>query len=79
MACGTLVIASNAGALPEVGGDCGLFFDPLDVAEMAESLLCGIRETGVRKALREKGLRRARDFSWDCSARLMSKVFEGCS
>ena len=34
MACGTPVISSTAGSLPEVIGDAGLFFDPLDLAAM---------------------------------------------
>ena len=31
MACGTPVVSSRAGSLPEVVGDAGLFFDPTDV------------------------------------------------
>ena len=31
MACGTPVIASRAGSLPEVVGDAGVYFDPTDV------------------------------------------------
>ena len=38
MACGTPVISSRAGSLPEVVGDAGLFFDPTDVASMAATI-----------------------------------------
>ena len=78
MACGTIVIASNAGALPEVVGDSGLFFDPLDVAEIAETLRCGFQDAGPRETLREKGLLRAQRYSWDTSAEMLWEVFEGC-
>jgi glycosyltransferase involved in cell wall biosynthesis len=78
MASGTMVIASKAGALPEVAGDSGLFFDPLDVAEIADMLQRGLQDVALRESLREKGLLRARDFSWDASAEMLWKVFEGC-
>jgi glycosyltransferase involved in cell wall biosynthesis len=78
MACGTMVIASRAGALPEVVGDSGLFFDPLDVDEIADTLRCGLQDSALRESLREKGLTRAQRFSWDSSAEMLWKVFEGC-
>ena len=38
MACGTPVVSSRAGSLPEVVGDAGLFFDPTDVASIAATI-----------------------------------------
>jgi len=78
MASGTVVIASNAGALPEVVGDSGHFFDPLDVAEIAHTLHCGLQDAVLRESLRENGLIRAQRFSWDASAEMLWKVFEEC-
>jgi glycosyltransferase involved in cell wall biosynthesis len=78
MASGTMVIASHAGALPEVAGDNGLFFDPFDVAEIGDRLQRGFQDAALRQSLREKGLIRAQCFSWDISARMLWKVFEGC-
>jgi glycosyltransferase involved in cell wall biosynthesis len=78
MASGTLVIASNAGALPEVIGECGILFDPLDVPEIADLLRSGIQDPALRESLCAKGLKRAQLFSWDRSAKMMWKVFEGC-
>jgi glycosyltransferase involved in cell wall biosynthesis len=78
MASGTMILASNAGALPEVAGNCGLFFDPLDVAEIADSLRCGLQDAALRKSLCEKGLIRAHRLSWYTSAERLWQVFEGC-
>ncbi len=38
MACGTPVVCSRAGSLPEVVGEAGVFFDPTDVGAMAAAL-----------------------------------------
>ena len=38
MACGTPVIASNRGALPEVVGDCGYLVDPFDIESIASAM-----------------------------------------
>ncbi|KKI00370.1 hypothetical protein EO95_13930 [Methanosarcina sp. 1.H.T.1A.1] len=38
MACGTPVIVSNTSSLPEVLGDAGCLFDPLNPAELANSI-----------------------------------------
>lgn len=78
MACGTAVLASKRGALPEVAGDSALFFDPLDVGEIAAMLDRGLRDSALRIALREKGLARVRCLSWEVSGEMLWKVFEGC-
>ena len=46
MACGTPVLASTAGSLPEVVGDAGVFFDPTDVAAIAEAMRVAARRPG---------------------------------
>jgi glycosyltransferase involved in cell wall biosynthesis len=78
LACGAMVISSRAGALPEVVGDSGLFFDPLDVAEIADTLQRGLQDAALRESLCEKGINRAQRFSWDTSAGMLWDVFEGC-
>lgn len=78
MASGTPVAASRAGALLEAVGEAGLTFDPLDIPEMADALRRGLTDMPLRKFLREKGLMRARCFSWQNSADKMWTVFEEC-
>jgi glycosyltransferase involved in cell wall biosynthesis len=76
MACGTPVVASRAGALPEVVGDAGVLFDPYSPAELKRCLEELLRDDSRRAALRARGLRRAGDFSWDRSAAAALAIFE---
>lgn len=68
MACGVPVAASWATSFPEVGDDALFYFDPLDVDSMAVALWTGLTDTRVRTRLAERGLERARSFSWRQSA-----------
>jgi glycosyltransferase involved in cell wall biosynthesis len=68
MACGTPVICSQAGALPEVVGDAAMFVDPTSVEGMTEAMRLLLLEDGRRSYYRQKGLERACKFSWERSA-----------
>lgn len=68
MACGTPVISSNAGALPEVVGEAGILFDPRDVSSLSELLLKVIDDHKLKTELVEKGFRQAGKFSWEKTA-----------
>jgi glycosyltransferase involved in cell wall biosynthesis len=76
MACGCPVVAARAGAIPEVSGGAAMLFDPLDSEEMAGAILKTVTEDGIRKCLIEKGLQRAKQFSWDRCAAETLKVLE---
>lgn len=76
MAVGTPTIASNRGALPEVGGDAAVFVNPEDVEAMSFALTqCLLIPEGVRE-IRELGLTRAAEFSWERAAQETMKVLE---
>jgi glycosyltransferase involved in cell wall biosynthesis len=64
MACGTPVVASNAGALPETCGDAALLVDPHDPAAIADAVERAIGDERLRAA----GLQRAAQYSWDHTA-----------
>lgn len=74
MACGVPVLASRGSALPEVVGDAGLLVDPLDAESIAEGLQQMLDDAALRETLRERGLDRARQFSWDRAAALTAQV-----
>jgi len=73
--CGCPVLGTTAGSVPEVAGGAALLADPKNVEEIAaqiEKLLTG---EALRAELRQKGLARARDFSWEKSARACVEVY----
>ena len=69
MACGIPVVSSNTSALPEVAGGAALLVDPLDVDGMAQAIARVLDEATLRARLREDGLARAAQFSWEKAAR----------
>lgn len=77
MACGTPVIASNTSSLPEIGGDAGYYIDPLSIDSIACGLKSIIHNDSTRSAMREKGLLRAKLFTWDRTAQLVSDALKG--
>jgi glycosyltransferase involved in cell wall biosynthesis len=77
MACGTPVLASTAGALPEVVGDAALPLDPHDVAQMASALGRLRTDPGLAAALAAAGPGRAAEFSWSRSARELEGRLRG--
>ncbi len=76
MACGTPVVASRAGALPEVVGDAGLLFAPQDAAALTTELRTLLGDDSLRRVLATRGLERAEHFSWRVSARAAIDAFE---
>ena len=67
---GLPVASSTATGLPDVVGDAGLLFDPDDVPEMARQLQRLWSDPGLQADLRERGRKRAAQFSFDHTARL---------
>jgi glycosyltransferase involved in cell wall biosynthesis len=73
MACGAPVVTSRGGATEEVAGGAAVLVDPEEV----ESISAGIEEAIARRdELRAAGLRRAGNYSWDESARLLLRAYE---
>jgi len=70
MARGVPVACSNASALPEVAGDAALLFDPGDEAAIAAAIVRLLSDTALVEGLRERGLARSREFTWQRTARL---------
>jgi glycosyltransferase involved in cell wall biosynthesis len=73
MACGTPVVTSAEGATAEVAGDAAVLVDPLDPEAIAAGLQEAIRR---RDELRERGLVRARSYTWGGVASAAVAVWE---
>ena len=76
MACGTPVIASTGGSLPEVIGRADALFPPENKPVFVARLLTGLVDEDWRAALASHGLKRARDFTWDGSGALALAAME---
>jgi len=68
MRSGTPVISSNATALKEVAGDAALLFDPMKTGQLTECMLTLMNTPGKKEELIERGLERAKLFTWDNTA-----------
>jgi glycosyltransferase involved in cell wall biosynthesis len=76
MACGTPVVSSNAASLPEVCGDAAVYVDPKSESSIADAVIDLWRSESRRAALRERGLARAKKFSWETFAEGTWKTYE---
>jgi alpha-1,3-rhamnosyl/mannosyltransferase len=76
MASGVPVVASNTTSLPEVVGDAGVLVNPYNVDELKDALAEILENEEKRMELSEKGLERARLFSWEKCARETVAVYE---
>ncbi len=71
MACGVPVVASNRASLPEVCGQAAVLVEPDQ-----EALVTGLqRALENRESLKERGLQRAAEFSWEQTARRTLEVY----
>jgi glycosyltransferase involved in cell wall biosynthesis len=77
MACGTPVVASAAGALPETCGDAALLVDPEDREGLTDALLAAATDAALRARLAGAGTERAAQFGWDRTARLTDEAIDG--
>ncbi len=75
MACGTPTIVSNISSLPEVVGDAALMVHPDNWEELAVAIHRLLTDDALHAELREKGLQRARCFSWEQTAERTLEVY----
>lgn len=68
MACGTAVVTSSMSSLLEVVGDAAVTLDSFEIATVAQSLSCMMKDECLRNEYREKGLNHVKRFSWKITA-----------
>ncbi|GIV10337.1 MAG: glycosyl transferase family 1 [Fimbriimonadales bacterium] len=76
MACGTPVIASNGGALPEVVGSGGILLPPDEPGLWANAIRSILTYDEFRTNLRAKALSQARRFSWCTTAQRTLQAYQ---
>jgi glycosyltransferase involved in cell wall biosynthesis len=75
-ACGLPVITSNITSLPEVAGNAALLVDPKSPEAIVKAVGQMMKLKGLRKLYVQRGLRRAKQFSWEKTAKMTLKVYE---
>ncbi len=78
MACGTPVVASDAGGLRALvrDGQTGLLCRPGDPAALAEALDVVLSDASLAQRMGAASAARAQRFTWDTSAARLAKVYE---
>jgi len=69
MACGCPVVASNIPQARELAGDAVIYCDPNNVDDILEKTISILEDEKVRAELVSKGPKKAREFSWEKSAK----------
>lgn len=75
LASGTPVITSHTSSMPEVGGDAAIYIDPYNSRDLSEALHGLMTSSNLHKQLRDRGIERAREFTWEKAARATLDVF----
>ncbi|MBI5666605.1 MAG: glycosyltransferase family 4 protein [Chloroflexi bacterium] len=79
MACGTVTVVSNRSSLPEVVGEVGLQVNPDDTHALAAALEHALTDQVWRDANREAGLQRAKQFTWENTARIALSAYRAAA
>ncbi|MBB5808918.1 glycosyltransferase involved in cell wall biosynthesis [Saccharothrix ecbatanensis] len=78
MACGTPLVTTTAGALPEVvgaHGECALLVPPADPAALAKQLRVLLEDDVLRTAMGTRAAARSERFSWTATAAATADVY----
>jgi glycosyltransferase involved in cell wall biosynthesis len=75
MACGTPVVCSNVSSLPEAAGDAASLVEPTDVEGIAAALARVLTDGAFREDLVQRGLKRAREHTWERTAELTLRAY----
>jgi glycosyltransferase involved in cell wall biosynthesis len=76
MLAGCPIAAANVTSIPEVVGDAGVLFDPMDPVDICRALAAILRDPGLAADLRRRGRARAELFSPAKTAALTLELFD---
>lgn len=75
LSCGTPVVCSEKGSLPEVGGDAVVYFDPTNLKQFISVIADILENKSLQSKLSNLGLKRAEKFSWDKMAEQTKQIY----
>jgi len=77
MASGVPVLCARAASLPESAEHAALYFDPVNVEDMADRMITVSNDRNIYNECRRLGIERAKAFSWDkCVERTLQIIYE---
>jgi len=76
MACGAAVVTSRIPAIVETVGSAASFVNPTDINELAAAIVKLLRDKQARETLSRLGQERARQFTWERTARATMEVYQ---
>lgn len=78
MACGVPVITSTTSSMPEVAGEDGaaILVNPLQTQEITKAMQRVVEDQALAKLLTEKGILRAKQFSWEHMAKSVLALYQ---
>jgi glycosyltransferase involved in cell wall biosynthesis len=62
--------------MPEVAGGAALCIDPMDIEQIADAMERVTENAALARSLRERGIERARQFSWAHTAQEMLALYK---
>lgn len=75
MACGVPVLSSDAASMPEISGDAARYFRSENVNSLSEKMQGMLTmTTETRNLMIERGLARAKNFTWEKSSQKLKEV-----
>jgi len=74
--CKTPVVGSKTTSLPEILGDCAVYFDPYEPSNMAEVIYNVLLDDLLKKSLIEKGQKIIQKYSWDECAKKTLQIYK---
>lgn len=75
-ACGTPIVTSRGGSIPEVIGDAAIFFDPNNITDMSEKIQFLFNNESEKKKYSKLAIEQSEKFSWKKTADETVKVYE---
>jgi glycosyltransferase involved in cell wall biosynthesis len=75
MARGLPVASSNSTCLPEILGNAAIYFNPLDINDMANQIKKALSDENLRESLIQKGFEQIKKYSWEKMAKETLKIY----